>query len=263
MISSLLEFWFGTCSEEAAAQPAPERGKLMVFEGLEMPLDNECMRKIIADIKAIGTNVAIQSYPDFEAGESGRVLKDYCHHATKLTPHELLQARISNKIETYSKIESLLNKGVTVLCDGHWMGDVADAVSSGMDDKDCINKIPSIIKRMPDVVFLITMKLSDGSDVYDEEDASEEEDWHPRNDWQWWWKYRIDRMNGYDTVDNGVPSEADRPPLSKKEEERKRKVAYITCLHQLCSIRAFSHRRSSNGVVTPPKTVMMKLDIEA
>lgn len=150
MIFWLLKRFFGGYGAEKRHD-----GAMIVVEcGESLTIQNKITEEYIDKLNASGeAKVTVQYYPDFEAGLSGEVLRRYYDNEIDLSPMELLQANIANKIETFSKIQNLIDDGYIVVCERHWMYDVATAVSHGENEEDCVKAYPDVIKEMPDSVF--------------------------------------------------------------------------------------------------------------
>lgn len=161
MLSRLLKKLFGSFSTGER-----QDGALVVVEcGENLSIRNQTTVGYIDKLNILGmANVVVQCYPDFEAGRSGELLKMYYEKAIELSPFELLQANIANKIETYSKIQNLIEQGYVVLSERHWMYDVAIAVSQGENEKNCIKAYPEFFREMPCSVLLLDVQRGDGED---------------------------------------------------------------------------------------------------
>lgn len=177
MLFWLFRKFFG--GSQTAAEEKQHNGGLIVVEcGENLSIQNKATDEYVDKLNASGVaKVAVQYYPDVEADLSGEVLRQYYDNEIDLSPKELLQANIANKIETFSKIQNLIADGYIVVCERHWMYDVATAVSQGENEEECIKAYPDVIRDMPDSVFLFDIKYvddDDDDDVVDDDDEDGE-----------------------------------------------------------------------------------------
>lgn len=171
MLSWLFKRFFGGYGEEKR-----HGGTLLVVECGEGSIRNKTTQEYIGKLTATGVpQMVFQCYPDFEAGRSGYMLRRYYNNEIDLSPMELLHINIANKIETFSKIRNLIDEGNTVVCERHWIHDVATAVSQGAKEADCVKAYPELIKGMPDSVLFVDVKhatpVGDGDDEVSKGDA--------------------------------------------------------------------------------------------
>lgn len=129
-----------------------QRGFLIVFEGIDRPLNATLSSMLVENLQQSQRNVCAIEFPnnDSNLGSAIHRFLETDIALDSITTHLLFCA---NRAENITRIEELIHSGITVVCNHYVHGGIANSVASGVSQNWC-KQIEKNLPR-PDVVFFL------------------------------------------------------------------------------------------------------------
>lgn len=129
------------------------RGKLIVIEGLDRAGKSLQCTKLVANLQKEGRKVAKMNFPD-RSTAIGKIINEYLANAKSEISDEAIHLLFSaNRWEAKSKINKLLDEGVSLVVDRYCYSGIAFSAAKGMDFDWCRSCDVGLPK--PDLVIFL------------------------------------------------------------------------------------------------------------